>query len=347
MRAALIERGAKSDDQEAKTFRQVHWTEYLDRLKPATGGDALGVIVAQGSISDGRAGPGSIGGLSTADLVRRAREDEHIKAIVLRVNSPGGSAFGSELVRNELELTRKAGKPVVVSMGDVAASGGYWISLAADEVIADPATITGSIGVVAMLPTAEGAFDKLGVRTGGNSTTWLGTAYDVRRGIEPRYEQLLQASIDHVYRDFTTRAAAARKTTPEKIDAVAQGRVWAGKDALARGLVDRLGGLGDALKAAAARAKLAEGYSVVYVETPPGRLDRWLERFGLTSLVSEASAALSLPDLRSLWAAGAGLPLALDSAAAQDTARDLAWLADLAARRKPFQAQVHCLCQAP
>ena len=175
-----------------------------------------------------------------------------IKAIVLRVNSPGGSAFGSELVRRELELTRQAGKPVVVSMGDVAASGGYWISMAADEVIADEATITGSIGVVALLPTAEGAMDKLGVRTGGVTTTWLAGAYDPRRAFDPRFGQLVQTIIDRAYLDFTTLAAGARKTTPARIDEVGQGRVWSGRQAVERGLVDRTGGLGDALAAAAA-----------------------------------------------------------------------------------------------
>ena len=173
---------------------------------------------------------------------------------MLRVNSPGGSAFGSELVRRELELTRKAGKPVVVSMGDVAASGGYWISMAADEVIADEATITGSIGVVALLPTAEGAMDKLGVRTGGVTTTWLAGAYDPRRPFDPRFGQLVQSVIDRTYLDFTALVAAARKTTPERIDEVGQGRVWTGSQALERGLIDRSGGLGDALAAAARRA---------------------------------------------------------------------------------------------
>jgi protease IV len=197
-------------------------------------------VVAQGSISDGRAGPGSIGGLSTAELIRKAREDDKIKAIVLRVDSPGGSAFGSELVRRELELTRKAGKPVVVSMGNLAASGGYWISMAADEIIADEASITGSIGVVGLLPTAQGAMDKLGIRTGGVTTTWLADAYDPKRALDPRFAQLVQSFVDGTYRDFTVLVAAARKSTPEKIDELAQGRVWSGKDAQARGLVDQL-----------------------------------------------------------------------------------------------------------
>jgi len=150
LRQLMIERGAR--DKEGKTFRQVSLDAYLAHLKPATGGDAVGVIVAEGEIIDGKAQPGTVGGLSTSELVRKARDDEKIKAIVLRVNSPGGSAFGSELVRRELELARAAGKPVVISMGNVAASGGYWISMSSDEVMADPATITGSIGVFGCYP---------------------------------------------------------------------------------------------------------------------------------------------------------------------------------------------------
>ena len=361
MRAALIESGAKADDRadgngggkSAPTFRQVHWSDYLGRIKPEQGGDALGIVVAEGGISDGRAGPGRIGGLSTAELIRQAREDKQIKALVLRVNSPGGSAFGSELVRRELELTRAAGKPVVVSMGDVAASGGYWISTAADELLADPATITGSIGVVALLPTAEGAFDKAGVRAEGASTTWLGTAYDPRRGIDPRFRTLVQASVDHIYKDFITRVAVARKTTPEKIDAVAQGRVWAGQDALGLGLIDRLGGLGDAVQVAAARAKLTVGHRVVYVEAPPGRLDVWLQRFGLAEtaapllgLVDELRAGLGLQ--ATVQAAATALPL---GPAAAGVAQDLAALAETiqpeGGRTGPQRALVHCLCRAP
>ena len=360
MRAALIESGAKADADERgpPTFRQVHWTEYLGRIRPEQGGDALGIVVAEGAISDGRAGPGRIGGLSTAELIRQAREDKQIKALVLRVNSPGGSAFGSELVRRELELTRAAGKPVVVSMGDVAASGGYWISTAADELLADPATITGSIGVVALLPTAEGAFEKAGVRAAGTTTTWLGAAYDPRRGIDPRFRTLVQASVDHVYKDFITRVAVARKTTPEKIDAVAQGRVWAGQDALGHGLIDRLGGLGDAMQVAAARAKLTVGHRVVYVEAPPGRLDLWLQRFGIgqamapmLGLVDELRAGLGLQQAAA--AVAAGLPPGT-AAVAQGLVQDLAWLVETTDPARPTgsgygpqRALVHCLCQVP
>lgn len=338
MRAAMIERGAKGDGENA-TFRQVNLGEYLARLKPKEDGDRIGVVVAQGPISDGMAGPGRIGGRSTAELIRQAREDKKIKAVVLRVDSPGGSAFGSELVRRELELTRAAGKPVVVSMGDVAASGGYWISMAADEMIADEATITGSIGVVAMLPTAQGAVDKLGIRTGGVTTTWLGEAYDPRRGIHPRFAQLVQTGVDRVYRDFTTLAAGARKTTPDKIDAVAQGRVWAGRQALEHRLIDKIGSFDDALKSAAARAKLADGaWHAKYIETQPGRWAQLLRRLGI-----DADLGVNLP----VEMSGALLALGLGGLPLGDAASELGWLADIAQQRKPYSALVHCLCSAP
>ncbi len=337
MRAAMVERGAPSDDK--KTFRQVAYGDYLARIKPQTGTQAVGVIVAEGGISDGRSGPGAIGGLSTSDLIRQAREDEQIKAVVLRVNSPGGSAFASELIRRELELTRRAGKPVVVSMGDVAASGGYWISLAADEMIADAATITGSIGVIAMLPTAERALDKLGVHTSGVSTTWMGGGFDPRMALDPRMEKLIQTSVDHTYFEFTRRTAEARKQTREQIDAVAQGRVWTGKDALERGLVDRLGSYGDALAAAAKRAQLTN-YRVQYIEAEPGRLQMWLQRLGMNM---DVQALAGVP--ASLQ--GAMVAVGLLPPVAAQMADELAWLGAQAARQQPYAAVTHCLCAAP
>jgi protease-4 len=341
MRALLIERGAK--DEANKTFRQVSFGDYLGRIKPRSDGDAVGVVVAEGEIGEGRAGPGRIGGLSTAELIRKAREDDKIKAIVLRVDSPGGSAFGSELVRRELELARSAGKPVVVSMGDVAASGGYWISTASDEIIADETTITGSIGVIAVLPTAQGLLDKVGVHTGGSGTTWLANAYDVRRALDPRFAQLVQASIDHTYFDFTTRVAAARKTTREKIDAVGQGRVWVGKDALARGLIDRTGSFADAIQAAAKRAKLPADVRVQYIEAEPGRLQRLLDSLGVGA---EARAWLGTSTALAGPLAALGL-VGLAGPAGTGVAQDLGWLADVAERRQPFSAVVHCLCGEP
>jgi protease IV len=351
LRTLLTTQGAV--DEAHKTFRQINLGAYLQRIKPRTDGDAVGIIVAQGAITDGRAQPGSVGGLSTAELVRKARNDDKIKAVVLRVNSPGGSAFGSELVRRELELTRQAGKPVVVSMGDVAASGGYWISMAADEIVADPATITGSIGVVAMLPSAEGALDKLGIRAAGATTTWLGSGYDPRRGLEPRFEQLMQIAIDGAYRDFTGVVAKARKTTPEKIHEVAQGRVWSGNDALRLGLVDRLGRLDDAVASAARLAKLTDKPRLQYVEVEPGRLQKLMRRLGVADTAWAKALDASTDPVRgaqaALQQAGtlAALALGLPPHLGAGLADDLAWLTEATTRPQPLAAQAHCLCTAP
>jgi protease-4 len=339
LRQMMIERGAP-DDSEKSSFRQVRFDDYLQRLKPRRHGDAVAVVVAEGEIGDGEAPPGRIGGLSAAALIRKAREDEQVKALVLRVDSPGGSAFGAELIRRELELTRAAGKPVVVSMGDLAASGGYWVATAADEVIADAATVTGSIGVFTLLPTAEKALDKLGVHTGGVTTTWLGAAYDPRRAIDPRFAAVVQSSVDHTYADFIARVAAARKRSPAQIDAVAQGRVWTGAQALQRGLVDRLGSYRDALVVAAQRGKLPGAdnadFRITYLEREPGRLQQLLELIG--SPVLEVLA----DQVRASWP-NSGLPLQ----AARELQHELVWLADLSQQRRPYALAVHCLCSDP
>jgi len=339
IRELMVKRGAP--DAEGKSFRQVGFDEYLARVPRKLTGDAVGVIVAQGEISDGSAGPGAIGGESTSKLIRMAREDSSIKAVVLRVDSPGGSAFASELIRRELELTRAAGKPVVVSMSNLAASGGYWISMASDEVIAEPNTITGSIGVFALLPTADKVVDKLGIHTAGQPTTWLADAGNPLRPLDPRFSQVIQGSINHIYEEFTTKAAKARKTTPAKIDEVAQGRVWTGVQAKERGLVDRLGTYNDALKSAASRAKLAGDYRVVYVERDISKVDRFIEMVGggTAKAVAQAVAA----ELKLGAAASTGLP----PSAATEVAGDFAWLSELTAKRKPFTAITHCLCESP
>ncbi|MYM66503.1 signal peptide peptidase SppA [Pseudoduganella sp. FT55W] len=339
IRQMMTKRGAA--DAEGKSFRQISFDDYLARVPRKVTGDAVGVIVAQGEISDGSAGPGSIGGDSTSKLIRAAREDDNIKAVVLRVDSPGGSAFASELIRRELELTRAAGKPVVVSMGNVAASGGYWISMSSDEVIAEPTTITGSIGVFAILPTADKVIDKLGIHTAGQPTTWLGDAGNPLRPLDPRLGQLIQGSINHIYAEFTTKAAAARKTTPEKIDEVAQGRVWTGTQAKDRGLVDRLGSYGDALKSAASRAKLPADYRVVYVEREISKFDRIIEMVGGGTAQAVAQAVASQLKL------GAAVTTGLPPGAATGIANDMGWLSEITAQKKPFTAITHCLCESP
>ena len=187
---------------------------------------------------------------------------------MLRVNSPGGEVFASEQIRREVAALKEAGKPVVVSMGDVAASGGYWISMNADRIYADPSTITGSIGIFGLFPTVDRTLGKLGVRTDGVATAKYAGAFDVTRPLDPGVATTVQAVIDKGYRDFTGKVAQARGKPVAQIDAVAQGRVWSGAQAQQRGLVDALGGLGDAVADAAARAKLGkpDRWQTVYVE---------------------------------------------------------------------------------
>jgi protease-4 len=342
MRELLIAKGAKDD--ESKSFRQIPLGQYLAYVKDPGAPNKLqpgvGVVVAEGEIVDGDAGPGRIGGDSTARLIRKAREDEAIKAVVLRVNSPGGSAFASEIVRRELELTRQAGKPVVVSMGDVAASGGYWISMASDAVMADPGTITGSIGVFGILPTAERLMDKLSLHTGGVTTTWLAGAYDPRRPLDPRYLAAVQSGVENIYSRFTTLAAQARKSTPEKVDAVAQGRIWTGTQAKERGLIDRLGSLDDAVQTAVQLAKLevkaGEKPHVVYVERDLSRGERLL-----ASLTDVLAPPLAVAVGQSLGLDVLPAPVVEEMAAIKEITR-------VAARGQwDRAAAVHCLCAAP
>ena len=334
LRELMLKRGAR--DEQNHTFRQIAFDDYLGRQKPRLFGDAVGVIVAEGEIGDGTAPPGAIGGLSTSALIRKAREDDSIKAVVLRVDSPGGSAFSSELIRRELELTRKAGKPVVISMGNVAASGGYWISMSSDEVIADEATVTGSIGVFAILPTADKAIEKLGIHTGGTTTTWLADPFNPLRPLNPKFGELVQSSINHIYSEFTTKAAAARKTTPEKIDAVAQGRVWTGAQAKERGLVDTVGSYSDAIKSAANRAKLGNDYRISYIEPELTKFDRIFDLIG-------SQAAHVLQDQFKVALVPTGIP----PAAATQIVSDFAWLSDVNKDGKGYSAITHCLCSAP
>ena len=352
MRKALIEAGAADD--EGKTFRQISMADYRRHIGPRGEGQGVAVVVAEGEIGDGQAPAGRVGGESTSALIRQAREDEKVKAVVLRVNSPGGSAFASEQIRRELELTREAGKPVVVSMGDVAASGGYWIAMAADEVIAEASTITGSIGVFGMLPTAPALMDKVGVKTGGYRSTWLVGAYDVRRELDPRFAQLVQATIGRIYEDFTTKAAAARGTTREAVDAVAQGRIWTGAQALEHGLIDRNGSFADALKAARERAKLPDDAPVRYVEKSQHPLLQVLQRLGLDAallpLLQQAYQGVVQAIVPAVVTGGAApaAPQALAAGAAAwaalDAGPELVWLTEVLQARRPFAAVVHCLC---
>ncbi len=333
IRTMLIASGAKDDDKE--TFRQIRMDDYRKRFpQPPAIGDAkqIGVIVAQGGIEDGSHPQGTIGGNSTSELVRRAREDKNIKAVVLRVDSPGGSGFASELIRRELELTRAAGKPVVISMGDVAASGGYWISMTSDVIYAEPTTITGSIGIFGLFPDASKTMDTVGLHTEGTTTTWLAGAIDPRRPLDPRIGELLQSVINSGYQDFIGKVATSREKTVDEIDAVAQGRVWSGSQALERGLVDKMGGLKDAIADAAERAKLGDDYQLVYVEKEQTGFEKFMSSFS-----SRAHALLRAGISDAL------LPGWMQPQLANEISSDLAVLKGW--QNRPMATYAYCFCE--
>jgi protease IV len=264
-------KGLVGEDESTHSFNAVAMNAYLTatrakRVLQSKSDSKVGIVVAAGDILDGRQPPGSIGGESTADLLRQARYDTAVKAVVLRVDSPGGSMFASEQILREVQALRKAGKPVIVSMSTYAASGGYYISAAANQIFASPTTLTGSIGVFSVVPTFQRTLDKLGVKVDGIGTTPLAGDLRVDRALTPASRQILQSSVDHAYSEFLRRVADGRKKTVEDIDKIAQGRVWAGVDAQRIGLVDHLGGLKDATDAVAKLAELGGDYQVQYIE---------------------------------------------------------------------------------
>jgi len=265
-------------DEKGHSFRQVDLTRYVASI-PSDGklfAPGVAIVVAEGEIASGKQSPGSIGGESTAALIRAAREDRKTRALVLRVNSPGGEVYAAEQIRREVELTREAGIPVVVSMGDVAASGGYWISMNANSIFAEPNTITGSIGIFGMYYSVPNTLAKLGIQSDGIGTGPMAGAFDITRPLDPKVGAVIQAIINKGYRDFVGNVAKARGKNFDAIDAIAQGRVWTGQQALDRGLVDQLGGLGDAVADAASLAKLGKDYPVRYQEAPLGGFERFL-----------------------------------------------------------------------
>jgi protease IV len=232
-----------------------------------SGGSPIGVVTVAGEIVDGKAGPGSAAGDTISGLIYKALEDDELKALVLRVDSPGGSVTASEKIRLALEAAKAKKIPVVVSMANLAASGGYWVSTPATTIFAEPSTITGSIGIFGVLPSGREALAKWGVTTDGVKTTPLAGEPDILGGVSPEFDRLAQSVIEKGYRDFLTRVATSRKKTVEQVDAIGQGRVWAGGTARQNGLVDRLGGLDDALAEAARLAKLDKGaWHVRYID---------------------------------------------------------------------------------
>ncbi|EAZ4769861.1 signal peptide peptidase SppA [Salmonella enterica] len=274
----LVDTLASSADVEKALTKQFGWSKtennyraisYYDYSlkKPADNGGTIAVIFANGAIMDGEETPGNVGGDTTASQIRDARLDPKVKAIVLRVNSPGGSVNASEVIRAELAAAKAAGKPVVVSMGGMAASGGYWISTPANYIVASPSTLTGSIGIFGVINTVENSLSSIGVHSDGVSTSPL-AEISMTKALSPEVQQMMQLSIEYGYKRFITLVAEARKRTPEQIDQIAQGHVWTGEDAKANGLVDSLGDFDDAVAKAADLAKLKQWHLDYYQDEP-------------------------------------------------------------------------------
>ena len=280
----LADRGVADEDADGG-FRSINLDEYLTQIdtrrSPVDSRPQVAVVVASGEIAGGDLPAGRVGGESTSALLREARDDDNVKAVVLRVDSPGGEVFASEQIRREVVALKAAGKPVVVSMGDLAASGGYWISMNADRIYADPSTITGSIGIFGMIPNLSRSLDKIGVHTDGVGTTRFAGAFDITRPMDPAVGQVIQSVINKGYADFTGKVADARSKPVEAVDEVARGRVWSGAQAKERGLVDAFGGLKAAIADASNRAKLGgpEKVRVRYIEKPATPFAQFLSGF--------------------------------------------------------------------
>ncbi len=281
-------------DEEGKSFRQIGFNDYLASFKlpvsfdnPMT--EKVAVIVAKGTIVDGHRKAGEIGGDSTAALLREARNDDMVKAVVLRIDSGGGSMFASELIRREVIALKEAGKPVIASMGSVAASGGYWIASAANEIWAAPSTITGSIGVFGTIMTFENSAAQLGIHSDGVATTEL-KGSSILLGLNDKMAQAIQMSVENAYKRFLEVVSQSRGLSVEEVDEIAQGRVWIATQAKELGLVDKLGDKQEAIEAAAALASLKH-YDVKLIEQSLSAQDIFIQNlFGSATIKSLISA---------------------------------------------------------
>jgi protease-4 len=296
VREELIELVGK--DRDGLTFKQIAFDEYLSRIRPdlmknAGHPDKIGIIVASGIIMDGEQPAGRIGGDTMADLIVRAREDDQVKALVVRIDSGGGSATASEVISREIELIRRAGKPVFVSMGSMAASGGYWIAAPADQIWATPTTITGSIGIWGAFPTFEGSLKSLGITSDGVGTTKLSDAFDPSRPLNDLITQSMRQIIEQSYRRFIQRVAEGRNMQPEAVEKIAQGRVWAGTTAKELGLVDEVGSLQDTISAVAKTVDLKD-YEITYITQRLTTRERLIRR--INRLITGVFAALNPAD---------------------------------------------------
>lgn len=334
VRNQLIELVGKSDD-DAGTYSSIHFQTYLQGIRALRVAERktekVGVLVASGEIIDGEAGLGTIGGDTLAQLVNQAANDDSIKALVLRVDSPGGSMFASQVVFEQLQRLKDMGKPLIVSMSSVAASGGYYIAMLADEIWASESTITGSIGVGALIPTFQRSLDSLGIHVDGIGTAPLSGQFRPDRELGEDARELVQMAINDAYRVFVGKVADARGMSVERAGDIAEGRVWIGSDALDLGLVDELGGLEPAVAAAARLAGLTEGdYGIKYVEPPLTLRERLILELAVraTGLV------------RTLGAQTTGLLARL----LDRVENEIGLLANL---NDPRGLYYHCFCQLP
>ncbi len=276
LRTRLAEKfGASGDD----SYKAISYYDYRATMRDNfdVNADDIAIVVASGTIMDGQQPRGTVGGDTVAGLLRQARNDDKVKAVVLRVDSPGGSAFASEVIRNEVQALKDAGKPIVVSMSSLAASGGYWISMSADKIIAQPTTLTGSIGIFSVITTFEKGFNKLGIYTDGVGTSPF-SGEGISTGLSKGASQAFQMGIEHGYQRFISLVGDNRDLSLDAVDKVAQGRVWTGYDALQHGLVDQIGDFDDAVAEAAKMAQL-ENYNLYWVEEPLSPTEQFIQEF--------------------------------------------------------------------
>ena len=318
-------------DEEHGSFRQINQHDYLHAIHHEQSKqpderqeNKIALVVVQGEIVDGEGEPGQAGGDTISDLLDQARRDDDVAAVVLRVDSPGGSVWASEQIRREVQELRNSGKPVVASMSSVAASGGYWVSMATNQIWAHPSTITGSIGIFGLVPNINKPLEKLGIHTDGVGTTSLAGAFRMDRPLTPEVGSIIQSQINKGYHDFISGVAAARKLPVEKVDSIARGRVWSGNDAHGLGLVDEFGGLEDAADAAAKLAGVdADDYVIEEMEP---------EHNFTSKLLSSFSGSIHLN-------AVPGLPQWAHRVLEQtDIAADLRWMND------PHSIYAFCFC---
>lgn len=325
----------REDDYQAIDYRR--YLSHLDR-SPSLAPNKIGLVVASGTIYDGQQPPGNIGGDTLARLIRQAREDKDVSALVLRIDSGGGSAFASEVIRSEMVATKEAGIPVIVSMGSVAASGGYWIAANADEIWATPTTLTGSIGVFSILPTFETSLQNLGINTDGYGTNNLADSMRLDTPLDPMTSNVLQQNVENIYRRFISIVAEGRNTQPDAVHPIAQGRVWSGITAQEFGLVDRLGDLQDAVAAAAQRAGVSD-YRLELIQQPVSPWELFLRSLttGVASVTKSALLNHSGMDAARLAAAQGG-----------DWERVAELLQLLQTDKKPGSVYAHCIqCVSP